>query len=395
MAETLAFGLGEKTIVIASGPLSSAAIMGITPVLPQIAEALEHGSGSLLTKQLVGVVGLAMAVGSPLAGLAIGRTSPRAFMAAMALLYAMAGSAGLYLSDLRLLIVARFLIGLSAAGFVIMAITLINTRLEGVERARWMGRQVSVAMISALAISPLSGALGESGWRLPFAMYLVGVPVAVVAWAMLDGRVPVRTAARPNVRDDRRSLFAWLPWRFAGLALAIGSVTYIPVVYAPFLMRQMGATSPTLIGLILTADSIIGALVALAYGRSRKWLAPGRTFAFSFGFAAAGAGIAGLAPTLHFVILGMLVSGIGMGWMIPNLVTSLASEVSPQRQSQAAGVTKSFHYIASPLCILLVEPLASRQGPAGAMIAVALLALVLCLLFGTTSAFGRPKPVLR
>lgn len=383
------FHLGAKAVVVGSGPLASIAIVGITSVLPQIAEALEPGPDTLMTKQLVGIVGLAMALGSPLAGFLLSRVSPRTFLSGTAALYVVAGTAGLYLSDILVLVISRFFLGLSAAGFVIMAISLINTRLEGVRRARWMGIQVGLAMVSSLAIHPVSGALGEITWRLPFALFLLGIPFLVVAQTLLKKEDP--PSAAPV--EDQAPFWSWFPWRFAALALVIGSITYLPVVYGPFVMRQMGLTSPTLVGIVLTGDSLLGALVALFYGRSRQWFTSGQTFMISFAFTGVGTLLAALAPSLPLLIGGMLLSGIGMGWLVPNLVTSLAYQVKSENQSKAAGLTKAFHYLASPACILVMEPVAVRYGPQSALAATATLSFVLFTFWAVRSwRFSAAEP---
>jgi MFS family permease len=208
-----------------------------------------------------------------------------------------------------------------------------------------------------------------------------------VALLKMESRVPPRRdELAPKATAVR--LLSWYPWRFAALALLIGSTTYLPVVYAPFLMREMEVTSPTLIGLVLTGDSILGALFALAFGRSRRWFNSPQTFVFSFAFTGAGAFIAGLAPSLPLVIVGLLVFGIGMGWLVPNLVTSLATCVSADRQAPAAGLTKAFHYVASPACILVIEPLAAIYGPQSAMWAVVLISAVMLVLYGSRAWSG-------
>ncbi|MDB5726312.1 MAG: hypothetical protein JWQ16_3066 [Novosphingobium sp.] len=381
--EPLSFHLGAKIVVVGAGPLAAIAIVGITSVLPQIAEALEPGPGTLMTKQLVGIVGLAMALGSPLAGYLLSRMSPRSFLTGAAMLYVVAGTAGLYVSDILVLVATRFFLGLSAAGIVIMAISLINTRLEGIPRARWMGIQVGLAMISSLAIHPISGALGEITWRLPFALFFLGIPFVVVAQTRLERERP--PVGRPTEDKTLPRIWSWFPWQYAALALLIGSITFLPVVYGPFVMRQMGLTSPTLIGVVLTGDSLLGALVALYYGRSRQWFTGSQTFMISFAFTGVGALVAALAPSLPLLIVGMLILGIGMGWLIPNLITSLANDVSPQNQSKAAGLTKAFHYLASPACILVMEPVAVRYGPQSALAATALLSFVLFTFWGFRS----------
>jgi MFS family permease len=387
---------GARAIMLCGGLMVALALGGINSVLPQIQADLAHGpQDSLLIKQLVGIVGLSMVIGAPLAGFLIDRIGARGVVIVAGLVYALAGTAGLYLSSLPTLIASRLLLGIAAVSITTTAMTLINTRFTGIERAKWMGAHVSVSMIGSLVLNPCAGYLGEFGWRWPFALYALGLLFTLMALGVsqqVDRRAMPRVSLTTSANQSAApGLLTWFPVRYALLALIIGSITYLPMVYLPFLMRQMGVTSPTIISLVLTGDVALGAGVAMLYGKSRHYFSIYAAFAFSFACAAAGMTIVALASNVVSAVLGMMLFGIGLGWFVPNLMTAVAQRVQLEQQGRAVGLIKGAHHLAAPLCIVLVEPFARRVGPEGAMMASAALAFCLMLLMSYKTAAGRQR----
>src|SRR5580692_4223811 len=165
-----------KLVVLLSGMLSALCLTAINSVLPSIARDLAHGpNDAMLVKQLIGAVALAMAAGAPLGGYLADKIGLRPTLFGASVLYTVAGTAGLYLNSLPLLLVSRLLLGLAAASIQVLGLTMINTTLKGNARAKWMGLHISVAIFSTLFFQPLAGLLGEISWRLPFALYAGGL----------------------------------------------------------------------------------------------------------------------------------------------------------------------------------------------------------------------------
>jgi MFS family permease len=203
MTDSYSPGWGTRAVMAGGGLLSALALIGIISVLPDIATDLAHGpQDGMLVKQLVGIVSLAMVLGSPLAGFLVDRVGLRRVLITAALVYAVAGTAGLYLDGLKSLVASRFFVGMSAATIQIISFTLINTRLNTQQRARWMGIHVSFAMIGTIIIHPLAGVLGETSWRRPFWLYSIGILVALAALLDRSLDVPAPIVKSPLASDD-------------------------------------------------------------------------------------------------------------------------------------------------------------------------------------------------
>jgi MFS family permease len=388
VARKPALGLPTKVLMAGGGMLTTLASIGLTAVLPQIEAALARtATDALIVKQLVTVVGLTMIIGAPLAAFLVERIGMRLVLLSCSLIYTAAGTAGLYLDSLPALLVSRLFVGLTAAGISTISMTLINTRLEGNERARWMGIHVGTALILTLIFHPVLGWLGEFGWRWPFGVYFIGLPLAAAA-LLVDGSVKGR-ASNDGEAAEARGLLRWFPVRYALLSLIIGALTYTPLVYVPFVLRQTGDVGPSVIALVFLADSLIGAILSLLFGRTRRYISSDMSFVISFGCTGAGMAIAALASSFEMVVAGMIVFGFGIGWFVPNLMTAAARKLRASQQGRAVGLLKSAYYGSAPLAVFMLEPLTRVYGPKSALGAVACVALVGSAVYLVRSLRGR------
>lgn len=366
-----------RIVVLAGGPAISLATSLIQPVLPSIQADLARGpDDAFLVKMLVGVMGFAMVIGASLTGFLADRYGLKRVLTANYLLYAIAGTGGVYLNDLYALIASRFLLGIAAAGCVTGSIIIINARMGLAERASWLGYYTGVAQISSVALNPISGLLGEFNWHWSFAIYAIAAPFAVIAAASLPGKPPAPPVAAASA-EAPPPLIRWFPFRFALLGLVLGTIIYIPAVYLPFLLSEMGMKSPALISLVLTGDIIAGSIAALLYGRARRVLSEHAAFVVSVAFAGIGLLVAALAPNYVIVIIGSVIFGVGVAWFLPNLMIVVAGRVEVHQQGRAAGLVKGANYLGSPTGVFLVEPIARSHGAPGAILVASLLSVSL------------------
>ncbi|HEX8056866.1 MAG TPA: MFS transporter [Novosphingobium sp.] len=388
-----ALDLGSRLVMLLGGALASLAMVSISSVLPAIDTALAHTpADSLLVKQLIGAVGLAMMIGSLLAGFLIGRVAVRTILLTSTLAYVLAGTAGLYLSDLRMLVATRMLLGLSAALIQITALTLINTRLQGPVRAHWMGLHISIAMACTILVQPIAGFIGDHGWRLPFALHALGLLILPAVLTIREQQRPAMPKAT-EPKANRKAFWSVFPFHYLPLAILIGSIVFLPAIYAPFLLREKGLGNPSTIALVLTADSIAGAVIASQYGRARRYLTRHGAFATSFAIVAVGMLVAGLSSSVIGVIGGMMFYGLGVGWFVPNLMTALGEKIDGDRQAHAVGLVKAAHFTSAGLALLIMEPLSRSYGPQMSLLAMSCVSAFLLVVMLLRSGLGKASPL--
>ena len=181
-----------------------------------------------------------------------------------------------------------------------------------------MGLHISVAMLGTLALHPVAGFLGNLGWRWPFTLYFLGLTMVPVGLMQASSSGTARSLTpmpdasgasplpSPLPSPVERSLLLAFPYHYLPFAMAIGAVVFVPTVYLPFILRNMGFGSPLLISLVLTADSVAGTITAMLYGQARKRISAHGAFAISFGLTTIGMGIA-LASQRPWIFIGGMV----------------------------------------------------------------------------------------
>jgi MFS family permease len=384
---------GEKVVVLAGGIIAAMALTVLNPVLPAIEDELAHNATDrMLVKQLFGAVTLAMVVGAPLGGFLVDRVGMRRLLLVASLIYAIAGSAGILLSSLPWLLVTRLFVGASAACIQVMSLTLISTRLDATGRAKWMGLHISTAIFCSLVIFPVAGFLGDISWRLPFLIYLFGL---VVFGALLFSRdrdtkqaEPAETSKEPAKEDE--SIMRWMPWHYVIMSLFIGSITFLPTIYTPYLFVERAGLSPSQMSLIFTGSALIGGITALLYGKARQYLSVHVTYLFCFSFAAIGMGVLALTENLVIMLVGFIIYSLGNSWFVANVMTSLGGKVKNHQQARAAGLVKAGHFLSTPIMVILVAPYAERFGAVSVMmVAGTMSAFILVLMIGRMITLGR------
>jgi MFS family permease len=357
---------GVKAVILAGGPAISLCTSLIQAVLPAMTADLARGpDDAFLVKMMVGLNTLAMAIGAALTGFLVDRFGLRRVMAGCYGVYAIAGTAGVYLNDLHLLLVSRFVLGLAAAGAVTGSIIIINARMGLAQRATWLGYYNAVAQLGSVVLNPIGGLLAEVSWHWSFALYGIAAPFAVIAFTALGGR---KSEAVTETRPAGPPLLSWFPFRFAFLGICLGFIVYIPAVYLSFLLHNLGMTSPALISLVLTGDIIAGSISAALYGRARRVLSEYQAFSISVACSGLGLLIAALAPSVVLVIAGSVLFGVGVAWFQPNLMFVLAGRVAPDQQARAAGLVKSSVYLGAPIAMYAAEPVSRSFGASGAIL---------------------------
>ncbi len=353
-----------KLMILAGAPAVGFGISGINVVLPKIEAELAHSEfDKLLIKMLIGVTGAAMVIGAPLTGFLADRLGLRKVLFFNYGLFTVAGSAGLYLSDLWLLIMIRFLTGIAGAGAVTASIIIINKKVAPDARAGWMGAYITASYVSNIVLHPALGYLGEQSWHLVFAPFLLFAPFAVLALTSFGGPDPVAQAdpASPTAKEE--PLLSWFPFRYALLGFMMGCIVYLPIVYMPYMMRDLGITNPKDIGFIMLGDTLAGIVVSMMFGRSRRYMSINGNFMFAFATTAIGGAITAVAQGYWTVMLGMGIIGMGVGWFMPTLMYLIGTKVLPIQQGRTAGLVKGANYLATPLAILAVQPLYLLWGP--------------------------------
>ncbi|EAY31240.1 MFS transporter [Microscilla marina] len=229
-----------KITLLIGGTLVSMGDAVVMPLQPAIAKSFAQVPNiKLLVNYVLVFNALFIAIGATIVGLLIERFSKKKLLIAAFALYGLAGTSGLYLNNIYLLIVSRALIGLSIAGIMTILFTFVADYFEGEARSRFMGFINGFSLWASVAFLYVVAPLAAKSWHHPFAMYGVAfllIPLAIIS---LHDKKPVGSpppsdpTATTTVASDNLSTTSYpkalviLVYTISFVAVTLVSLTFI------------------------------------------------------------------------------------------------------------------------------------------------------------------------
>ncbi|KUO09337.1 MFS transporter [Streptomyces sp. DSM 15324] len=366
-SEQIVSGPGHRlrlTLLMAGACLPILGAVLIAPVLPKMHDHFAQVAGvDALVPMALTIPALSLALLAPFAGVVVDRLGRKRLLIVSTVVYAMFGTAPLWLNSLGAIVASRALVGVAEAAIMTCSTTLIGDYYTGRQRDRYLAMQTMCASISATAFFILGGAIGSAGWRAPFWAYAVSLLLAPAVAAFLpqprqeDGADEVPATAS----DTADRPFPWRPL-FGTCALTVfGALLFYTVqVEMSFLLDDMGVTDTGVIGLASAGSSaaiVAGALLFAKTGRTpQSWLPS------AFGLCAVGFAVVWLAANPLVLTLGAVINCLGGGIMLPSLLTLAMSRLHFADRGRGTGLWTGSFFLGQFLCPLVVLALTSAVG---------------------------------
>ncbi|HEX9858395.1 MAG TPA: MFS transporter [Paracoccaceae bacterium] len=361
----------------------------IAPSLPGLKEHYSHTPGiETLSGLILTLPSASIVITAGLFGWLADRYDRQKLLLLAAVLYALGGTSGLWAQNLTQMLAGRAVLGVGVAGTMTLAMAWAADLWLGEARARFMGQQGAAMSVGGIVVMLMGGALATLHWRGAFAVYVLVVPVAIMALVALAphaaqrrGRADVARAQRRHASDGR---FPWAAFAFVGpLAFFFMAVFYVMPTRLPFLLGDLGVSSSMLVGIVMACFTLAAVPGALNYGRLRRYLSPMSIFALSYALMGLGLYLIGMGQGVGLVVAGSLVAGLGMGPSMPNYTTFFMGFVPASARGRASGLLTTAFFAGQFASPLVSAPLVARFGLPGAFHALGLMlwgvALVLVL----------------
>jgi MFS family permease len=354
------------TTILAITSLTIIAGATIAPSLPGIRDHFIDTPGvELLTRLLLTVPALAIALFAPGVGWILDRYGRKRVIVFAIGGYAAAGTAGLYLDSLVSIIVSRAVLGMCVAGTLTGATTLVGDYFSGNDRNRVLGWQAGFTGLAGVVSLLAGGSLAELHWRAPFFMYFIALPVIPLVVAVVqDAPVP-----DPAILDAPAVAPVSIRARVAALVATIYVVSYtvqiafyMMPVQLPFYLVEMGETSPSRAGMSLATMTLCASVVAISFRWIRARL--DRTVILTLALGGLGAGFVLVAHAHDYagVIAANAVIGVAMGLNFPNLMGWLMARTPAHVRGRIVGGLMTCVFLGQFSSPIITQPLISRGG---------------------------------
>src|SRR4051812_32856774 len=272
-------GRAQALVLLLSSCLAVLGAVLLAPVLPRIEDAFADTPGvEALTPIVLTAPALVIGLTAMIAGRIVDRVGRKRLLVGALVVYAIVGTAPLWLPSLQLIVVSRVLVGLTEAAIMTCCTTLLADYFHGSRREKYFGLQVVFTTVAATIFFGVGGALGEQNWRAPFWLYAVSLPLAALA-----ARYVWQPAPQARVEGEK---LPPLPWRRLALPVGVtllgGLIFYVLIVELSFKLDDIGVESTATIGAASAIASLGTAVGAFLFGRWAK-LGPAVTVPLAFG----------------------------------------------------------------------------------------------------------------
>lgn len=361
----------------------------IAPVLPKMqAHFTDNAMAAVLVPISLTLPALMIALFSPVAGLIADKLGRKRILLFSMLVYSLCGVLPIWLPTLENIVISRAGIGLAEAGIMTCCTTMIGDYFEGKRRERLFALQMVATSLSAAIFISVGGVLGQENWRTPFWLYASGLLfLPLMAWllwepvAKISAKVAHQGATTPVFATQRLPI----PWKALAplyfLTMVTGISLFLVPVQAGYLLNLISVDDPSNIGFTMGANQVGILLGAIGFQALARY---SRNSILIAGLAITGIGSLLMSHANQYTLMTIAVSlsGLGVGLMMPTLITCIMSFVNLEQRGRVTGFFTAMLFLGefiSPLIVLSMTHGDTRQIP-HALLVIAIGQLVISAL---------------
>jgi MFS family permease len=314
----LSIGLND----VSSGA-AAAAIASMMEAFPDV---------SITSIQLVVTLpNLIVTIVAPLYGWLCTKIQPRKIILFGVFMFILFGALPAFLNSFGAIIASRALLGIGSGITITADIALINAFFTGNKKDRLIGYNMAVGCFGGIVTQTLGGYLTLIDWRYAFLAYLFPIWVLILAFLYLPDvpKAPKTVRVGTNIDNDRK----WMIFKVSPRVYGLVVVYFFAVVFRCMLPTNLSIVIETT-GIGNSANSgislsifTLGAFIGGAVFGRLKQRVGGYILPLTWLLTGIGFTLFSMSDTIPTIYASTLISGIGMGTMIPGYfarVTELA-----------------------------------------------------------------------
>lgn len=367
-------------VILASGTLTVMSGSILAPVLNLIRAGLgidPASAGLIITAH-----GLFIAIFSPLWGNLIDRIGTKKPFIFGLVLYGLAGGSGLFITSYWTLIASRALLGIAVAAIInSITVTILNLYREEA-RNKIMGWRGSANAFGGIIWPVIGGLLGGLSWHLPFAVYLLGIPLSLVALFTMPetSQAQIKDTAKGSsvlhiLRSNPMLLVIY------GLLFLTMVLLYAIIVFVPQLLENIGIASPFYISLFIATMAVSGGVTSLMYGKIKERLSYKTIILIALALWAVGFSSISQAFSVLPIAASVAVIGIGQGMLLPAIMVWVGEKVPASFRGRIVSYMGTFGFIGQFLSPVIFGPVMLLSGVNGVFLTAGAACAILFLSF--------------
>jgi len=349
--------------------MSNVAIITSLPQLknqfPDVAEM------ELYSRLMITLPSLSIAFLAPFLGVVLQKIRRKVSVVVGLLLFALFGSAGLYLEGIEALLLSRAFFGVAIAILMIVTTSLVGDYFAEKKRHKYMGLQSAFTAVGGILFLIGGGILSDIYWRYPFGIYLIGlifIPLVLLFLVEPEKREQVTVPA--EVDSSLLGIYF--------LAFVLMLVFYILPTQMPFLIIEKFGASGSLTGMIIAVAFVANAVGAMSFSKLKEHFSFGMIYLFGLVIIGIGFILISLVDDVRFFFLTSPIMGFGGGILMTNVMAWMLSKSHHSKRVKSSGYITSAIFLGQFASPLVFHPVVVAFGIQGffAVVGVGLLVIV-------------------
>ncbi|QFU81345.1 MFS transporter [Natronorubrum aibiense] len=388
-------------IVLVSTLLAPLGVPLVSPTLPVVRDTF--GVSEVTASLLISAYFVAGIVLSPFIGALADRLGRRLVLAASLVVFGLAGGVIVVAPSFTTVLLVRIVQGTASAGIFVATVTIIGDTFEDAQRNAVLGINTAVLSVGAAIFPVVGGVLVAISWDAPYLLYLLAVPLGVLAWRVLeapdrddrgdrtddtepgvdrvaapdggtaDGTISLDTGYARGVLAavGTGSVLAMFLATFAAELLLFGAI----LTAVPFLLVGSYGLTPAVVGGVLLLSEGVSVVVSAANGRFARRATNATLVAVGFVCLAVGLAVAWLATSVLAIAAATGIIGAGIGLVLPSVDAEVSDRVTSQYLAGALSLRNSTTFLGRTLGPVAFAGVATTTGYAPLLFASAVVAL--------------------
>lgn len=266
------------------------------------------------------------------------------------------------------------------SGFTTLMLDYFRDR----ELNKFLGLQGAFMGLGGMLFLLAAGYLADISWQHPFLIHLFAILLVPGVIFAIDEPQKLTNDLTPTSKEG---VFPWGKLLPIYLTMFVGIlIFFIFVVQVPFYLSLNNNISSSQVGFALSLQTLSSVFVALQYQRLKARYSFQGIFGLVFLILGISHLILAFSPAYTIVIIGLLISGLGIGLFAPNSSGWLASVASAEVRGKAVGGMTSVGFLGQFFSPIFTQPFVDQIGLPAMFGVAAAVALLFAVVFAVTVA---------
>ena len=330
--------------------------VAIVTTLPQLKEYFIYINDiEFYSRLMLTLPSLIIAILAPFLGHIIFKFGKKKSTLCALSLFALSGSAGLYLDSIELLLLSRAIFGIGVASLMIVSTSLVGDYFKDHERHKFMGFQSAFTAVGGMMFVTGGGFLSDISWRYPFGIYIIGALLLPMVYKYFKEVKITTQVIEEDVSINSNMFFIY------ALAFFFMLIFFILPTQIPFLLIESFKANGSTTGMIIAIAFLSNAMGAMFFSKLKTRYNFSTIYIIGLFITGIGFAAIGIVNSITVFFITSPIVGFGGGIMMTNITAWMLSKTSIKKRVKSSGYFTSSLFLGQFFSPIVFHPVVNRM----------------------------------